>query len=297
MHPAVPDRLQHTLAKTATVCGQGIHSGVPVTVTLAPASADHGIRFVRIDRPDAPELTVSPVAMQSGERCTALAQDGVSARTTEHLLAAVLALGLDNLRIELDAEELPILDGSAREWVDAVEQAGRRALEAPRAYLSLREPVLWSQGGTSLLALPSDTLRLTVASVTDHPVAGQQMVDVEITPTTFAARLAPARTFCYEEEIQVLRDAGLARGGSLENALVIHRDGYSSPLRIEQELAAHKALDLLGDLALLGKPLHAHVVAIRPGHAANQQFVNRIWDQINSTRQPTDRPGRLAATP
>ncbi len=271
---------QRTLARAVEVRGTGVHSGLPAVVRLRPAPAGSGLRFVRTDRSRHAEIPVGVASLASGQRCTALAWQGVAVRVVEHLLAACVALGLDNARFEVDAEELPILDGSALGWARALQETGLVAQDAARAAITLRAPVLWSEGQTVLMALPADALRLTVASVTEHRVAGRQMVDLLVEPDTFMAQLAPARTFCFREEIEALRAAGLAQGGSLDNALVVGDDGYSSPLRVDQELAAHKALDLLGDLATLGAPLRAHVVAIRPGHAANQQLVRLIWSHL-----------------
>lgn len=285
MNQAALDR-QQTLSRTVEVSGVGLHSGIPVKVRLSPAPVGFGLRFVRTDVGNA-VVPVNPASLKSGVRCTALQANGVGARTTEHLLAVLYAFGVDNCEIAIDAEELPILDGSGLGWVEALSEAGLSAQEAPRKVLQVSHPVVHSEGGTTLMVLPVNSgLRLTVASVTDHPVAGVQTVDLEVSRQSFVERLAPARTFCFEEEIQALRDAGLARGGSLDNTLVVGHDRFWSPLRVDQELAAHKALDLLGDLAALGRPLSAHVVAIRPGHAANQQLVRKIWGQLATVPQP-----------
>lgn len=277
MKLAAPDlSRQATIARSVAVVGRGLHSGAEVRARLRPAPVGFGWRFVRIDLDGAPAIAVSPQALESGVRCTALAAGAARVRTVEHLLAACLALGIDNLTVDLDAEELPILDGSALEWVRALDEAGRSEQDAPRAFIQLAEPVFYSEGVTTLLALPAERLSLTVVSLTDHPVAGRQWVELTVEPVSFRARLAPARTFCFREEVEALLARGLARGGSLENALVVNADGYSAPLRVPQELAAHKALDLLGDLATLGRPLRAQVVAVCPGHAANQQLVRQI---------------------
>jgi len=268
---------QRTLARSVTAHGPGVHSGILATARLEPAEASTGIRFVRTDLAGAPEIRVTPGALASGVRCTGLMQGGVRVQTVEHLLAACLALGIDNLRVMLDTEELPILDGSALPWVQLLQDAGGQTLESSRTVIRLTTPVSWSDDVATLVALPAPHLRLTVVFLTDHPVADRQVVDLVVTPETFINTLAPARTFCFREEVEALRAAGLARGGSLENALVVDQSGYLTPLRVPSELAAHKALDLLGDLATLGVGLAAHVVAIRSGHAVNQQLVRRIW--------------------
>lgn len=275
-----PDqRPQQTIAKAVEVAGTGIHSGMDVRVVLRAAPADHGVRVVRVDREGAPEIAVVPGNLESGVRCTALTFGGARVRTVEHLMAACYALGVDNLRVEIDAEEMPILDGSAGPWVTALDAAGLSVSDVPCRILSVREPMLVTSGESCLMAVPSPSLRLTVASVTAHPVAGSQLFDFDGSLAVFRSALAQARTFCYQEEVEALLAAGLARGGNLENALVVGVDGYSSPLRIENELAAHKTLDLLGDLAVLGMRLQAHVVAVRPGHQVNQQLVREIWSR------------------
>lgn len=278
MAQMAPDR-QQTLAREVEVAGVGIHSGQMARVHLRPAAADHGIRVRRVDLEGAPEIVITPDTLESGVRCTALADGGARVRTVEHLLAACYALGVDNLRIDIDAEEMPILDGSAAPWLTALDEAGLAACDAPPRVIEVAQPILLSLGESTLMALPSSSLRLTVASVTSHPVAGSQVFDFDGSPSVFRASLAIARTFCYLEEVEALLAAGLARGGSLDNALVVKPDAYSSPLRIENELAAHKTLDLLGDLAVLGLRLQCHVVAVRPGHHVNQQLVKAIWGQ------------------
>lgn len=278
MEQMAPDR-QQTLARAVEVAGVGIHSGRPARVQLRPAAVDRGVRVRRVDLEGAPEIRIAPDTLESGERCTALADGGARVRTVEHLLAACYALGIDNLRIDIDAEEMPILDGSAAPWLAALDEAGLASCDAPPRVIEVTHPILLSFGESTLMALPSPSLRLTVASVTPHPVAGSQVFDFDGSPSEFRASMAIARTFCYLEEVEALLAAGLARGGSLDNALVVRPDGYSSPLRIENELAAHKALDLLGDLAVLGLRLRSHIVAVRPGHHVNQQLVKAIRGQ------------------
>lgn len=301
MHPEASEAgEERTLGRPVRIDGVGVHSGCAVQVWLRPAPASTGIVFCRSDRPGRPLIPAVPEAMVSGPRCTTLSHEGATVRTVEHLMAALLAFGIDNALVEMDAEEAPILDGSGLPWVAAVERAGVAVQETPRRVFRLAGPVVWTCGETSLVALPHPVLRISVASVTPHPVAGTQVVDLVVTRSAFCAELAPARTFCYREEVDALLAAGLARGGSLDNALVVEQDGYSSPLRVEQELAAHKALDLLGDLAVLGRSLAMHVVAVRPGHRANQELVHRIrvqqqgWhpQRCHSTESAADRRPR-----
>lgn len=292
MIPDVPDHSrQHTVAGPVTVDGVGVHSGREVRVCLRPAPVDTGVVFRRVDLPGEPSIPAAPEAMVSGPRCTTLSAEGASVRTIEHLMAVLLAFGIDNAVVEMDAEEAPILDGSADGWVAAIASVGTVAQDAPSHPVTLAAPVVWASGDTTLIALPNDSLRVSVASVTTHPIAGTQAVDLTVDRESFRRALAPARTFCYREEVEALLAAGLARGGSLDNALVVGQDGYSSSLRVDQELAAHKALDLLGDLAVLGRSLRFHVVAVRPGHRANQELVRCIRA---AQRQWESDPGRPA---
>lgn len=275
---------QQTLDRCVTVTGRGLHSGQDVKVTLIPAPPDTGIYFRRADLAGAPVIPATVDSLPadagahtraSGKRCTTLQRGSARVRTVEHLLAVCHALQVDNLEVVVDAEELPILDGSASDWLHAF--GDLTVQERPARVIRAETPLLWSSGDTHLMALPAPALRLTVVSVSRHPVAGDQMIDLIVSPSGFRDVLAPARTFCYLEEVEVLRAAGLARGGSLDNAIVIQPHGYSSPLRMENELAAHKALDLLGDIAVLGARFCGHIVAVCPGHYANQQLVRRLW--------------------
>ncbi|MDQ3814596.1 MAG: UDP-3-O-acyl-N-acetylglucosamine deacetylase [Armatimonadota bacterium] len=274
-----PARRLRTLRQEAPITGVGLHSGQRVTARLRPSDRC-GIIFVRIDLPEAPEVPASRRCVAHTVHATTLKQNGVTVSTTEHLMAALWAMDVTNCRIELDGPEVPILDGSAQGWCRLIEEAGVAEVPAQntaigssgvqRPLYALREPVWVSEGKGSVLGLPHTEFRLTVAVDYDIAYIGPQMVDVLVTPANFVEELAPARTFTVAKWIEPLRAQGLIRGGSTENAVILWPDAPSVPWRMENELARHKALDVVGDVALLfgddGGALRAHLIAIRAGH-------------------------------
>lgn len=256
--------LQQTLARSVTFEGVGLHTGAPARVTVHPAPADHGLVFqvgdVRI--PALAEFVTDT------SRCTVLSHQGAQVSTVEHLLAALSGYWIDNALIRVEGPELPIMDGSALPFAHAIAETGIAPQDAPARWIHLPEPVWAPAGDKQVLALPAE--RLTVAAAVDfeRPMAGPQVFAFSPTePEQFARDLAPARTFCFEEWIAAILAAGLGGGGSVENVLVLSDTGTSTPMRFPDELARHKALDLLGDLALVGGRLCAHVIAVKAGHA------------------------------
>jgi UDP-3-O-[3-hydroxymyristoyl] N-acetylglucosamine deacetylase len=209
---------------------------------------------------------------------TSLMRQGVLISTTEHLLSVCYSMGIDNLFVEIDNLEVPILDGSGQPFVAMLEQAGRTTYRRRRKYLRIRRPVTVEDRGRRISILPDDRFRLTCDVFYNHPLVGRQILDVEVTPERFASEMAPARTFGFSYELDQMRNMGLIRGASLENALCFDRDGVMNPggMRFPDECCRHKALDLIGDLALIGKPLLGHVIAERAGHAMHVALVARI---------------------
>lgn len=264
-----------TLRKAVEIAGIGLHTGSPVTARLLPREKA-GIIFVRTDMPGTQEVPAAARCIASTHHATTLAHNGATIGTPEHLLAALCGLGISNCRIELNAPEVPILDGSAKQWCELIEQAGLRELEGERPEYSLHEPLIIESRGGAVIGLPHPQLRVTVDVDFEVPYLLPQVFVGNITPNTFQDEIAPARTFALEAWIEPLRSLGLIQGGSLDNALVLDENGPSTPLRFENELARHKALDLLGDMALLfgenGGVLHAHLIAIRAGHE-----LHRLW--------------------
>lgn len=278
-----------TVGREATIEGIGLHSGARVKVRLCPATQP-GIVFARVDLPGAPEIPADAGHVTATTHATTLAADaenvGVNASgvasvaTTEHLLATLWALGVTACRVELDGPEVPILDGSAAPWVALLREAGTRELpeSGSRPVYRLREAVWSGDGEVAVLGVPYPAFRLTCAVEYAVPCGARQACDFEITPQTFADELAPARTFTLESWLEPLRAQGLIRGGSLDNAVVLHQSGPSSAFRFADELARHKALDVIGDLALLfgadGGLLQAHVIAVRAGHGPHRRWMD-----------------------
>jgi UDP-3-O-[3-hydroxymyristoyl] N-acetylglucosamine deacetylase len=266
--------LQQTLARPVEIHGIGLHTGVPARLRLCPAPAYTGLLFRRLDL-DGFEIPAAPQYVAHVSYATALVRAGVMVATVEHLLAALYACGVDNAIIELDALEVPILDGSAAPFVELLVRAGRRTLDAPRQYLRVRRPIRVGDAQKQILFAPATCLHVSCTIEFAHPMIGRQHRELVVTEETFVEELAPARTFGFLEDVQRLRQMGLIRGGSLQNAVVLTRDGLLNPegLRFPDEFVRHKMVDLLGDLALLGRPLLARVEAWRPGHAVNTMAV------------------------
>lgn len=260
----------HTLQGPITVRGVGLHCGDVVTARLMPRN-EVGIIFARTDMGG--EVAASCQHVAQTAHATTLEYEGVHAGTTEHLLAALWALGVTHCRVELDGPEVPILDGSALPWCDLLHEAGLKPVEGEQPVFGLREPVWAELEGAQVLGLPHDALRVSAAVDFDYEWAGAQAVDIEVTAESFARELAPARTFAKSEWIEPLRERSLIRGGSIENAVVLEPGGPSTPWRLDGELARHKALDLLGDIALLfglnGGVLRAHLIGVRAGHPSH----------------------------
>jgi UDP-3-O-[3-hydroxymyristoyl] N-acetylglucosamine deacetylase len=266
------------LASDVTLRGVGLHSGRRVRMRLVPAEAETGIVFVRTDQGGVRIPATLDFAGPSFY-ATVLQNEGVRVSTIEHLMAALYALQIDDLCIELDGAEPPILDGSARPFVEAILDAGRSDLPVEREYMTLIRPIVVSEQEKRIAAYPAPEYRVTYAIDFDHPLLGYQELSVGLwRDGDFAEKLAPARTFTFEGEVDNLRRQGLALGGSLGNALVIGEDRILNPeLRFPDEFVRHKMLDLTGDLSLLGRPLCAHVVAYRAGHDLHARLARRIW--------------------
>jgi UDP-3-O-[3-hydroxymyristoyl] N-acetylglucosamine deacetylase len=268
--------LQTTIGKASSTEGVGLHTGVHGRVTLRPAPADAGIVFRRVDLDDfAIEAQGTNVARVS--YATSLMKQGVLLSTTEHLLAAIYSCGIDNIYIDIDSIEVPILDGSAEPFMQMLERSGVRKLRRKRRYLRVLKPVEVNEGDRRIGIYPSDEFRVRCYVDFPHPLVGQQEVEMLVSPETFRHLLARARTFCFERDIEPLRSMGLIRGGSLENAIVLTAEGVmNGPLRFPDEFGRHKALDLIGDLALAGLPLLARVEAHKAGHSLHTQLVSRL---------------------
>ena len=255
----------------------GLHSGVPVRIRILPAPPSTGIVFIRTDLDGFP-IPASWRHVQKVSYATSLMRQGVWMWTTEHLLSVFYSMSVDNAFVEIDNLEVPILDGSGRPFVELIRSAGIKYSRKLRRYFRIRRPVSVELGDKKITILPADRFLLTCDVFFPHPLVGRQVLDIEVTPERYAAEIAPARTFGFEYELDQMRNMGLIRGASLDNAVCFDRESVLNPggLRYRDECCRHKALDLIGDLALIGKPLLGHVIAEKAGHAMHFALVKRI---------------------
>lgn len=269
---------QRTLGKAASLAGTSLHTGEKVTLTLKPAPVDHGIKFCRMDLPDQPLIEANIDHVKLVERATTIAEGNVKVHTVEHILSALRGMDVDNAVVEMDANEPPIADGSALPYVELIEKAGVVAQDKPRSIFEVREPIhIETKGGSVLTVLPDKKFRISCTQIGPD---GRfcQYFSLEITPENYKKEIAPARTFVYYEDVKPLMDKGLIKGGSLENAIVIRGDSTLSKetLRFQEEFVRHKILDIIGDLALLGRQITGHVIAIKPGHGPNAELTRAV---------------------
>ena len=268
---------RRSIAKPAKVQGTGLHTGIPATVTFNPSDSGSGVRFRRSDLDGSPEIPARLDAVRETDRRIMLGDGDASVSTVEHLLAAVTALGVDDLLVELDGPEAPAGDGSAAPYFAALRSAGVRDQEGTPTTRTVRAPFVVKEGDAQYLVAPSDGLRLTVNIEWDHPLIGAQSGSYRITPEVFETELAQARTFGFESEAKDLRQRGLGKGASQQNAIVLSKDGIvGTTLRWPDEFVRHKAVDLLGDLGLLGGRPAADIVAFRPSHRGNVALARAI---------------------
>lgn len=270
-------RFECTLRKPVSIRGTGLHSGVPVSITIKPAPAGTGIVFRRTDL-DGFEIPAAWKHVARVSYATSLMRKGVLISTTEHLLSVFASMGIDNAIVEIDNLEVPILDGSGLPFVQMIREAGIRGTRRLRRYLRILRPVSHEDKGKKITLLPANALVVSCEVFFPHPIVGKQTMEVELTPERFARDIAPARTFGFEQELDAMRNMGLIRGATLESAICFTPSGVMNEggLRFADEPCRHKVLDLVGDFALLGKPLLAHVVAERAGHAMHVAMVNKI---------------------
>ena len=270
-------RFETTVQRPVEASGVGLHSGVAVRIRILPAPPSTGIVFIRTDL-DRFAVPASWRYVQKVSYATSLMRQGVLISTTEHLLSVFYSMSIDNAFVEIDNLEVPILDGSGKPFVDLIQAAGIKQFRRRKRFLRIRRPVSVEGGGKRITILPSDRFLLTCDVFFDHPLVGRQVLEIEVTPERYAEEIAPARTFGFEYELAQMRNMGLIRGGSLENAVCFDRRYIMNPggLRFPDECCRHKALDLIGDLALIGKPLLGHVIAEKAGHAMHFALVNRI---------------------
>ena len=273
----IPHKFEHTIAAPVGLSSVGLHSGVDVSIRLLPAASGTGVVFVRTDL-DGFEIPAHWKHVAKVSYATSLMRQGVLLSTTEHLLSVLYAMGVDNARVEIDNLEVPIADGSGLPFVELIRRAGVRRQRRLRRYIRVKEALEVVDGGKRIAVEPGESFRVSCESDYAHELVGAQRLDLELTPQVYADEIAPARTFGFERDLDAMRDMGLIRGANLENAVCFGDDGVLNPggLRFADEPCRHKLLDLIGDLALLGRPLLGRLTAVRAGHAMHTALVGRM---------------------
>ena len=295
---------QRTVAGEITCSGTGVHSGRTVNLTIKPAPANHGIKFIRTDLINAPSIPALFKMVTDTTAATVLGIDGVIVSTVEHLLASLAGLSIDNALIEIDSYEIPILDGSAFPFVDMINQVGILQQDARRCFFIIKNPVILEEGGKTAAIYPDASFRISYSIEYDNDLIGKQEYSLQINEHSFSEEISRARTFGFYHEYQTLKNYGLARGGSLENAVVI--DGQAvlnqDGLRYPDEFVRHKILDCVGDFSLLGMPVMGHIVASKSGHLFNHKLLKKLFTSRDCWETaflplPADQAENAAARP
>jgi UDP-3-O-[3-hydroxymyristoyl] N-acetylglucosamine deacetylase len=294
--------IQEQTVRSAVACsGVGLHSGAPVSLRILPAPPGTGIVFRRTDL-DGFEIEADSRNVARVSYATSLMKKGVLISTTEHLLSAFTGLGIDNAIVELDNLELPILDGSALPFVDLIQKTGIRKQRRPRRYMKILREVEMREGNKFISVYPADSYSVSYSINFPHPLIGKETFQVELSNGSYLRNIAAARTFGSRQDEKAMRNMGLIRGASRENCIVLTRDGIENgPLRYSDEFVRHKVLDLVGDLALLGKPILGRVVADRAGHAMHTALVSRIlrdrtlWEEVTLPEDSADQARHYSA--
>lgn len=269
-------RLQRTIKQGVSFEGIGLHTGALITVTLKPAPRDTGIIFQRNDKNMIIRANVGAVVDTAF--ATSIGYNGTRIKTVEHILAAIAGLGIDNIFIELNGSEIPILDGSSTELTNIILSAGIANQGKKRPYMRIIKPFLFEDGHAEIAAFPYDGRKLTYRILFNHHLLGEQQLSIDLNEETFIKEVAPARTFGFLKDVETLRANGFAKGGSLDNAVILGDNGVlnKSGLRFKDEFVRHKMLDFIGDLALIGFPVYGHILANRAGHSANIKFIKKL---------------------
>ncbi len=275
---------QRTVAKKVRCAGIGLHSGKPVNLTINPAPINHGIQFIRTDLPDCPSISAHFNMVVDTSLATVIGLNGFIISTLEHLMASFAGLSIDNALVELDAYEVPIMDGSAGPFTSLIKSVGVKEQDGPRCYFVIKEPIELEENEKSVGLYPSSKFQITYTINYDHPLIKTQSFSVNLNEKTFESEISPARTFGFLEEIEYLQRYGFAKGGSLENAIVLDQADIVNDdgLRYQDEFVRHKILDSLGDFSLLGMPILGHFRANKSGHAFNHAFLNKFFERKES---------------
>ena len=289
---------QRTLKRAVSVTGNGLHSGSPVRVRLLPAPAGNGVVFQRTDLDGEPSIPAAYDRVVDTRLCTTLGTDGVRIATVEHLMSALYGLGIDNVQILVDGPEIPILDGSSQPWIRAILKAGTRRQHRCRRLMVVRRAVTVRDGDAWARFEPSSRFRISARVDFDHPLISRHLFTFDFSELDFVQKIASARTFAFKREVDALRSMGLAKGGSLDNAIVIDDFSILNPegLRFADEFVRHKVLDAIGDIALSGDKVIGHLVLHRSGHALNNQLLHELFaDARNFRLVETERRAALPA--
>ena len=272
--------LQRTLKNVTSISGIGLHSGTQITLKMRPATANTGIIFHRTDSTHTVSIKACADNVVDTRMATVIGRDGVNVSTIEHFMAALAACGIDNLHVDIDGPEVPVLDGSAAPFIKLIQEVGIKDLDVSRRFIAIRKPLEIIEGEKRISIIPSRFFRISFDIAFDHSAISVQQYSMKFTTENFCKEIAPARTFGFLHEVEYLKANGLARGGSLENAVVIDKNGVMNPegLRFQDEFVRHKILDAFGDFSLLGSPLLGHIRAFKAGHDLNAQMVRKIQD-------------------
>ena len=269
---------ERTLASRVVYDGIGLHSGKPVHIEIAPAPPRTGIQFARIDLPEALPVAATAANVTATLRATTIAAGRLKFFTIEHLMSALHVSGVDNCLVLLNAEEPPVVDGSARTFFRLIAEAGTVEQDAERRVMVIDRVYRVDDGSHFVMAVPYDGLRVSFTSLNEHPLIGVQYYDIEVTPESYGKEIAPARTIAYEKEVAALQANGLGLGGSLETVIVYNDEGWMNPLNFPNELVRHKILDVLGDIRLAGV-IRGHIIAVASGHALNTALAKQIAEE------------------
>ncbi len=276
--PSFSSFSQRTLSSPVSCQGVGLHSGIDVKLTMRPAAADHGIVFVRTDGARPVSIPATAAHVVDTALATTLGKNGAKVGTVEHLLAALAGLGIDNVRVELNGPEVPIMDGSAAPFTYLIKSAGVRVQDAPKSFLVIKKPVAVSEGEKTASLAPSGRFKIDCTIDFCHPLISDQSFQMEFSDRTFSREIARARTFGFLRDVEMLKKVGLAKGGSLENAIVVDEFSILNPdgLRFPDEFVRHKVLDAMGDVSLFGRPVIGHLTVYKSGHALNHKLVEKV---------------------
>ncbi|MBW1696516.1 MAG: UDP-3-O-acyl-N-acetylglucosamine deacetylase [Deltaproteobacteria bacterium] len=275
---------QRTIAEPVNCSGIGMHSGQQVNLTIYPAPINHGIKFVRKDVPECPHIPAHFNRVVDTSLATVIGYDGFIVSTIEHLMACFAGLSIDNALVELDAYEVPIMDGSAGPFTELIKSAGIKEQIASRCFFIIKKPIELKQDGKSVAVYPSPGFRITCTIHFDHPLIQEQSLSLFVSENVFEEEICRARTFGFIHELDYLQRYGFARGGSLNNAVVIDEQKILNHegLRYQDEFVRHKILDCIGDFSLLGIPILGHVVLNKSGHTFNHAFLKKFFTQRDS---------------